>query len=99
VPAQLLGLVGVEVDLVEREADGSWRVHVTIAAQDQWRACCPGCGQVLGRVKDRTAHTLTHVVLAPMPLTWHKSRFRCENSICDTASFTEAGPVAGARAG
>lgn len=99
VPAELLGLVGVEIDLVEREADGSWTVHVTTAQPDQRHVCCPDCGQVPERVKDRAVHTLTHMVLTPMRLTWHKSRFWCENAVCDTASFTETGPVAGARAG
>lgn len=99
VPAELLGLVGVEIDLAEREADGSWTVHVTTAQPDRRHVCCPGCGQVSERVKDRAVHTLAHVVLAPMRLTWHKSRFWCENAVCDTASFTETGPVAGARAG
>lgn len=97
VPAELLGLSGVEVDLVEREADGSWTVHVTTAAGQ--RACCPGCGQVAGRVKEPRAHTLKHVTLVPMRVSWHKSRFWCESTDCAKASFTETGPVAGARAG
>jgi hypothetical protein len=49
VPAQLLGLDGVEFDLIEREADGSFAVHVTTGAGASVR--CPGCGAVSGRVK------------------------------------------------
>ena len=93
----MLGLEGVEVDLVEREADGSWTVHVrTAAGQD---TCCPDCGRASGRVKEPTVHTLQHVALVAMRLTWHKSRFWCENTDCDKASFAQTGPVAGVRAG
>jgi transposase len=95
--AELLGLQGVEIDLAEREADGSWTVHATTAA-DQ-RACCPECGQVAHRAKESAAHTIKHVALVPMRLTWHKSRFWCENTECDKASFAETGLVAGRRAG
>lgn len=96
VPAELLGLAGVEVDLVEREPDGSWTVHVTTAAGQ--RVCCSGCGRTSGRVKESTVHSLTHVTMVAMRLTWHKSRFWCENTECDKASFAETGPVAGRRA-
>jgi transposase len=92
----LLGLEGVEVDLVEREADGSFTVHVTTVAGQG--TCCPGCGQAPGRVKERRAHTLKHVTLVPMRVSWHKSRFWCESTDCDQGSFAETGPVAGARA-
>jgi transposase len=92
-----LGLQGVEVDLVEREADGSFTVHVTTAADQQTR--CPGCGQAPGRIKERRTHTLQHVTLVPMRVSWHKSRFWCESSECDQDSFTETGPVAGPRTG
>jgi transposase len=97
VSAELLGLDGVEVDLVEREPDGSWTVHVTTAAGRQ--VCCPGCGQVAGRVKERRVHTLKHVTLVPMRVSWHKSRFWCESTDCGQDSFAETGSVAGPRAG
>lgn len=64
VSAELLGLEGVEVDLVEREADGSWTVHVTTAAGR--RACCPGCGGASSQVKESTTHTLAHATLVAM---------------------------------
>ena len=95
--AQLLGLDGVEVDLIEREADGSWTVHVTTATGR--RVCCSGCGHAAQRVKESTVHTLKHVTMVAMRLVWHKSWFWCENTECATASFAETGPVAGPRAG
>jgi hypothetical protein len=94
--AELLGLAGVEVDVVEREADGSWTVHVSSAPGRQ--ACCPGCGRAAGRVKERTAHRFKHLVLAPVRVTWHESRLWCESSACQTGGFAETGPVAGAGA-
>jgi len=95
--AELVGLAGVEVDVVERETDGSWTVHVTSAPGRQ--ACCPGCGRAGGRVKERTAHSVKHVALVRMRVTWHKSRLWCDNPGCDTGGFAEAGPVAGVGAG
>ena len=94
--AQLLGLGGVEVDVVEREADGSWTAHVRTAPGR--RACCPGCGRVAERAKERTAHSLKHLVLTPMRAIWHKARCWCDNDACATATFAEAGPVADAGA-
>jgi len=96
--AQLLGLAGVKIDLAEREADGSWTVHTTTAAGRRGRDC-PDCGRVAHRVKEPTTHTVKHVALVPMRLTWHKSRFWCENTECDKASLAETGPMAGSRAG
>jgi transposase len=97
VPAQLLGLDGVQVDLIEREADGCWTVHVQTAAGRS--VCCSGCGQAATRVKESTVHTLKHVRLVAMRVTWHKSRFWCENTECPQASFAETGLLAGRRAG
>jgi transposase len=97
VSAELLGLEGVEVDLVEREADGSPTVRVRTAADH--RVSCSGCGQEPERAKERTAHTLKHVTLVPIRVNWHKTRFWCENTDCDKETFVETGPVAGPRAG
>ncbi len=94
--AELLGLEGVELDTVEREGDGSWTAHVTSAPGRQ--PCCPGCGQKADRAKERTAHSVKHLALVPVRVTWHKARFWCGNDACDTASFAEAGPVAAAGA-
>jgi transposase len=90
--AELLGLSGVEVDLVERESDGSWTAHVTSAGGR--RACCPGCGQASKRAKEVVTQTVKHLVLAPMRVVWHKGRFWCDNLACEAASFAESGPVA-----
>lgn len=90
--AELLGLAGVEVDVVEREADGSWTVHVTTAPGQA--ACCPGCGQPARRVKERAAHSVKHLAVVPARVTWHKCRLRCENTACGTGGFAETGPVA-----
>jgi len=87
--AELLGLTGVEVDVVERGGGGSWTVHVRTAS-GQW-ACCPGCGRAAGRAKEPTAHNVKHLALVPMRVTWHKSRFRCDSTPCQTRSFAEAG--------
>jgi len=37
-----------------------------------------------GRVKERTAHSVKHVALVRMRVTWHKSRLWCDNPGCDT---------------
>jgi hypothetical protein len=66
VSAELLGLAGVEVDLVEREADGSWTVHVPTAERSAREVWCRGCGGIAGRVKERRVHTLKHVALVAM---------------------------------
>lgn len=90
------GLDGVEVVALEREADGSGSVHVVTAPGVV--ACCPDCGVSSGRVKEFGGQRLAHLVVAPMAVTWHKSRFYCENDGCGRAGFTEDGPVA-ARSG
>ncbi len=50
VVAGLPGLAGVEVTVVEREADGSWSAHVVTAAGAV--VCGPGCGTASGRVTE-----------------------------------------------
>jgi len=96
--AQLLGLDGVQVDLAEREDDGSWTLHVLSAAGQQ--GCCPDCGQTTTRVKEPAVHRFTHVVLVAVRVVWHKLRLRCVNAACDRQGFAEAGPVRkGARIG
>ena len=59
--AQVLGLDGVEIDVVEREADGSWTAHVITAAGQP--ACCPGCGQHAERAKESSVHRFGHLML------------------------------------
>jgi transposase len=96
--AEFLGLAGVQVETVEREADGSWTVHV-VSAPGSVRCRCPGCGGVAGRVKETRSQTLRHLVVVPMRVTWHKSIFECGNGGCVKASFAGTGPLAGAGAG
>jgi hypothetical protein len=91
--AQVLGLAGVEIDVVEREADGSWTAHVITAAGQP--ACCPGCGQPADRAKEPIGHRFKHLTLLPLQVTWHKMRFWCANHACGTQAFS---PVRTARA-
>ncbi len=89
----LLGLpAGVEVELVEREADGSFTVHVRTAVGVE--ACCPGCGEPAGRVREAAGQTVAHLAVVPMAVTWHKRRFWCDNGGCGRVVFTEGGPLA-----
>lgn len=93
--AEFLGLAGVQVSLVEREADGSWTVHVTPAPGS--RPCCPGCGRAADRRKEAASHTLKHLVVTPARVAWHKSVFWCDNGGCAKESFAETGPLVRAR--
>jgi transposase len=89
----LLGLPeGLRVEQVEREADGSLTVHVVAAAGPV--VCCPGCGRASGRVKETVGHTVRHLVVAPMRVTWHKRRLTCENAACSRGGFVEDAPLA-----
>lgn len=89
----LLGLpAGVEVELVERESDGSFTVHVVTTAEAG--ACCPGCGAASGRVKETVGHTVRHLVVAPVRVTWHKRRMACVNAGCGRGGFVEDTPLA-----
>ncbi len=90
--AGLLGLAGFEVELVEREADGSSTVHVATAAGTV--ACCPDCGAASDRVKEVVGHTVRHLVVVPLRVTWHKRRMSCENTGCARGGFVEGTPLA-----
>jgi hypothetical protein len=90
--AGLLGLEGFEVLAVEREADGSTTVHVASAAGAV--ACCPGCGVASSRVRERREHTVRHLVVAPMRVTWDKRVLACGNEACGRVSFVEDGGLA-----
>lgn len=96
VTAELLGLAGVRIEVVEREADGSWTVHVTSAPGSA--PGCPDCGQPGGSRKEATTQTLKHLVVTPVRVTWHKFIFRCDNGGCPKMSFAETGPLARAGA-
>jgi hypothetical protein len=90
--AGLLGLAGFEVELVEREADGSSTVHVAAAAGTV--ACCPGCGTASGWVMEVVGHTVRHLVVVPLGVTWRKRRMTCENTGCRRGGFVEDTPLA-----
>ena len=39
--------------------------------------CCPGCGQAADRAEEITAHSVKHLTLVPVRVTWHKARLWC----------------------
>ncbi len=89
----LLGLpAGLEVELVEAEADGSFSVHVRTAASVVAR--CPGCGTPAGGVKETVQHTVRHLPVTPLRVTWHKQRMVCGDGACARGSFVEDVPLA-----
>ena len=86
----LFGLPGVQVERVERLADGTRVVHVVTA--DETATACPGCGVVSSSAKE-------HVTTSPKDIPygqgdivvrWHKTRWRCGEDYCKKSSFTEA---------
>ncbi|WP_445548562.1 hypothetical protein [Frankia sp. CiP1_Cm_nod1] len=88
----MLGLSGFEIEQVEQEADGSFSVHVSTAPGVA--ECCPDCGAPSGRVKESVGHTVRHLVVAPMRVTWRKNRLACGNSTCERNGFVAATPLA-----
>ncbi|MEX5632539.1 transposase, partial [Parafrankia sp. FMc2] len=89
----LLGLPeGLAVELVEQEADGSFTVHVVTVSP--CGTCCPGCGTASGWVKETVGHTVRHLVVAPVRVTWHKKRLTCGNTACLRGGFVEDVPLA-----
>jgi hypothetical protein len=87
----LLGLAGFEIDQVEQEADGSFSVHVSTAGVLE---CCPDCGTVSTGLKETVGHTVRHLVVAPLRVTWRKQRLTCGNAGCERESFVERTPLA-----
>ncbi|WP_431607147.1 transposase [Protofrankia symbiont of Coriaria ruscifolia] len=90
--AGLPGLDGFEAEQVEREADGSFSVHVVSAPGTV--ACCPRCQAEASRVWTRVGHTVSHLVLVPMRVTWHKRVMACMAEGCEQGRFTEEVPLA-----
>jgi hypothetical protein len=84
--------VGVEVELVEREADGSFSVHARTAAGVV--VCCPACAAPSARVKEVAGQTVARLAVVPVRVTWHKHRFWCDNDVCGQRVFTESGALA-----
>jgi len=94
----LLGVAGVWVVEVDREADG--RVTGWVVTSDLDAAVCPACGTRAGRVHQRV---LTGPRDRPqgrdaVDLVWLKHRWKCENPGCARVTFTEATEQVPARA-
>ncbi len=94
----LLGIDGLAVERVTLEEDGGRVAHLLTADEDA--AACPSCGVVSTSVK---GHAVTHprdvpYGQAPVRLVWRKRRWRCRETGCSRATFTEALPAVPARA-
>ena len=89
---RLLGLDGVEAVSVGLDAERNPLIALVTAAGEG--RCCPGCGQ-------RSQHPHSWVRTRPRDLpvagrrtalTWTKRRWRCRNTACGRATFTESVP-------
>jgi transposase len=86
----LFGLPGVEVECVERRADGSRVVHVV--TDDEAAVACPGCGVASTSVKERVTTSPRDIPYGQdrIVVRWHKIRWYCREDYCQRSSFTEA---------
>lgn len=86
----LFGLPGVQVERVERLADGTRVVHVATA--EQTAAACPSCGVVSTSVKARVSTSPRDIPYGEdrIIVRWNKTRWRCREDYCERPSFTEA---------
>lgn len=89
---RLLGLHGVAVQRVEVDGDGTRLVHVVTADPDA--AACPSCRVVSTSGKQKVTTTPKDLPYGPVAVrvVWHKQRWRCQQSDCATATFTESIP-------
>ena len=96
----LLGIPGLLVTSVTVTGDG-WTVAdvVTDPAAGTAR-CCPRCGAVATRVKERPRTAPRDVFTGDRQvlLRWGKTRWYCGNPDCNQGTFTEALPAVPARA-
>ena len=94
----LLGIEGLAVRQVELIEDGARVVHVATA--DESASACPSCGVFSTSIKGRAITHPRDVPYgeAPIALVWHKRRWRCRESACPRASFTESLPAVPPRA-
>jgi transposase len=94
----LFGLPGVQVERVERLADGT-RV-VQVATTEQTAAACPSCGVVSTSVKARVSTSPRDIPYGEdrIIVRWNKTRWRCREDYCGRGSFTESIPQVPARA-
>ena len=85
----LFGLPGVQVERVERLADGTRVVQVATAEQT---AACPSCGVVSTSVKARVSTSPRDIPYGEerIIVRWNKTRWRCREDYCARSSFTEA---------
>lgn len=95
----LLGIEGLAVAAVEGDADeGEGRlVHVVI--EEVGAAACPACGVLSSSVKEHVTTRPRDVPYGPDPirLVWHKTRWRCRETLCPRKTFTECLPTVPAR--
>ena len=86
----LFGLPGVQVERVERLADGT-RV-VQVATAEQTAAACPSCGVVSTSVKARVSTSPRDIPYGEerIIVRWNKTRWRCREDYWERSSFTEA---------
>ncbi len=95
---KLLALDGFAVATVLVEADLARVVHVV--TNDETAAACPSCGVISTSVKGWSTTHPRDVPYGPDPmrLVWHKQRWRCRETRCPRATFTESLPTVPARA-
>lgn len=95
---RLLGIEGLTVVSVEVDAAGARVVHAV--TDEGMPPACPACGVVSTSPRGRVRTHPRDVPYgdAPLRLVWHKSRWRCRESACPRASFTESLPAIPPRA-
>ena len=94
---RLVNLEGLAVARVDLDDAGARVVHVLTAAQAA--TACPACGVLSTSRKGRAITRPRDIGYGqdPLGLVWHKSRWRCRETQCPRASFTEAVPQIPAR--
>ena len=94
---KLLGLDGLGVAEVLQGGDQAREVHLVTA--EETAAACPSCGVISTSGKGSATTHPRDVPYGPDPvrLVWHKRRWRCRESRCPRASFTESLPQVPAR--
>lgn len=85
----LFGLRGVSVQRVESDGDGGRVVHVVTDAETA--GACPACGVFSTSVKQHatTAPKDLPYGEAGLSVRWAKTRWRCRESACTRATFTD----------
>jgi transposase len=88
----LLGLLGLLVQRVELDDDGTRVVHVI--TDHRWAGLCPACGERSTSVKAHTVTTPKDLPYGPdgVTLLWHKTRWRCRAEQCPQKTFADQVP-------